>query len=450
MRPDGTERTGRAPGTGCLPLAGGSHVPNSDREKQCPMSGMERLTVIAGGDVMLPDGLARRASVVIERGKIAAIMGGDQAPSDGTEVIDARGLIVLPGFVDIHCHGGGGESFDTPSPEGMATILATHARGGTTAMVAALAAKPQHERHAVLGRLREYASSQEPGYPELLGAYVEGPYFSGVERGAQPETSITAPTRADYEPTLQQFGDFIQVWSLAPELPGAMDFIRALTTRGIVAALGHSDASHEDVLAAIDAGTRLVTHVYCAQSTFHRHVAEKKLGLAEMALLRDELTVEIIADGKHLPPLLLQLVLKNKRPREACVITDAMPAAGLPPGTYRFLGSEIRVTDEVAYRPDGQRYAGSVLTMGKALRNIIRHGGVDLRDAVQMLSETPAALMGVSQRKGGIRAGKDADLVILDGHLRVRDVFCRGHRIPRRRATPGDAEQSGLSLREDA
>lgn len=392
------------------------------------MSSEERATAIMGGDVMLPARLARRAGVVMRRGRIAAILAPDEAPPAGAATIDACGLTVLPGFIDIHCHGGGGAGFDSASPEDIDTILATHARGGTTAMLAALPALPADQRHAALSIVREYMRRQPAG-PELLGAYVEGPYFSAAERGAQPEGVIRPPTPDDYRPTLEQFGDLIKVWSLAPELPGAMELIGELAARGIVPALGHSDASHEHVLAAIDAGAKLVTHVYCAQSTFHRDVADKKLGLAEMALLRDELAVELVPDGKHLPPLLLQLVLENKRPEQACVITDAMPAAGLPPGTYKFLGAEIRVTPEVAYRPDGRRYAGSVLTMGTALHNLILHTGSALRHVSEMLSSTPARVVGVGDRKGTIQEGKDADLVFVDGHHRVRDVFCRGRRL---------------------
>jgi len=392
------------------------------------MSSRQHPIAIVGGDVLQHERLLSCHTIIVERGKIAAILGPDHSPPSAAETIDARGLTVLPGFIDIHCHGGGGAGFDSPSPEAIDTILATHARGGTTAMLAALPALPQQQRHAALRTLRE-CSYHCPGRPELLGAYVEGPYFSAAERGAQPEHIIGPPSPADYGPTLEQFGDFIKVWSLAPELPGAIDFITELTARGIVPALGHSDASHEHVLAAIDAGAKLVTHIYCAQSTFHRHVADKKLGLAEMALLRDELIAEIIPDGKHLPPLLLQLVLKNKAPQQACAITDAMPAAGLAPGTYDFMGSSIRVTDEVAYRPDGERYAGSVLTMDTALRNIILQGGLSLGHSSRMLSEIPAMVLGLARRKGTIEPGKDADLVLMDSHLRIRGVLCGGRPI---------------------
>ncbi|MFQ5809720.1 MAG: amidohydrolase family protein, partial [Armatimonadota bacterium] len=226
------------------------------------MSSEERPIAIMGGDVMRPNGLARRAGVVTRGGRVAAILAPDEAPPPGADIIDAEGRTVLPGFIDIHCHGGGGASFDSASPEEIDTILATHAREGTTAMVAALPALPPDQRHAALRTLREYMRRQAAG-PELLGAYMEGPYFSAAERGAQPEGLIGPPTPDDYRPTLEQFGDIIKVWSLAPELPGAMEFIRELTARGIVPALGHSNAGHEDVLAAIDAGAKLVTHVYC-------------------------------------------------------------------------------------------------------------------------------------------------------------------------------------------
>ena len=283
----------------------------------------------------------------------------------------------------------------------------------------------------------------EERLPEVLGAYVEGPYFSEKERGAQPEGLIGPPKADDYLPTLESYGDIIRVWAMAPELPGAIEFTQELTRHGIVTALGHSDASEEHVEAAVEAGASLVTHVYCAQSTFHRVDADKKLGLAEMALLMDELTVEVIADGKHLPPRLLQLVLKNKPPEQVCLVTDAMPAAGLAPGEYEFLGDTVWVTEEVAYRADRQRYAGSVLTMGKAVRNtatayagetpavqsvrcIERESWVEV---AEMASLTPARVAGVDDRKGSIEVGKDADLVVMSEGGEVRAVVCGGVRV---------------------
>jgi N-acetylglucosamine-6-phosphate deacetylase len=379
---------------------------------------------ISSARIVTPSGIVEDGYLVVEGSRIAAV--GDGRPPDVPgQPIDAGGMWALPGPIDIHCHGGGGRSFQEPDAEAIRMVLTTHARGGTTSIVPAIAACALEERHACLEALRA-AQASAPPCLEILGAYVEGPYFSQKERGAQPADLIGPPTPDDYLPTLEAYGSFIRVWSLAPELPGSIDLIHELRARGIIPALGHSDASEEDIAAAVEAGGRLVTHIYCAQSTFHRVEADKKLGVAEMALLLDDLTVEVIADGKHLPPRLLQLVLKNKRPDQVCLITDAMPAAGMAPGEYAFLDDTVWVTDEVAYRADRQRYAGSVLTMARALAITAEHGGVGIPGLCQMASLTPARLLGVADRKGSLEPGKDADIVLLDEDLEVRMTICRG------------------------
>jgi N-acetylglucosamine-6-phosphate deacetylase len=220
----------------------------------------------------------------------------------------------------------------------------------------------------------------------------------------------------------------VKILSCAPELPGALDLIAACAERGVVPAAGHSAANDEQVMAAIEAGLRLVTHVYCAQSTFHRDPggARKHLGLAEMALLQDKLAVEIIPDGKHLPPPITQLILKNKSPEQVCVTTDAMLAAGLGPGRYRFLGTEVVVEDGVAWRPDRQRYAGSVLTMDGAVRHLVNEVGVPAETALRMASLTPAMVLGLQDRKGSIEPGKDADLTILTPDLHCAATIVGG------------------------
>ncbi|MBM3476418.1 MAG: N-acetylglucosamine-6-phosphate deacetylase [Armatimonadetes bacterium] len=398
--------------------------------------------VIHSGRVVTPQSVLDPGYVVVEGSTIAQV--GEGSPPPCERAIDAAGLWVLPGFIDIHCHGGGGRSFQEADEEAIRVALAAHLRGGTTGIVPAIAACGREERHACLDALRNGVTSlnfnlrdAEPSVgpgprlkfkdvtPAVLGAYVEGPYFADKERGAQPLGLIRPPDPEDYRPPLREFGELIRVWALAPELPGALEFIRELREHGVVPALGHSDASEEHVEAAIAAGARLVTHLYCAQSTFHRVGAEKRLGLAEMGLLREELVVEVIADSKHLTPNLLRLVLKSKPPSQVCLITDAMPAAGMPPGEYEFLGERVWVTDEVAYRADRERYAGSVLTMAAAVRNVAAQGA-DMVAVAEMAALTPARVAGVDRRKGSLEAGKDADVVLMDEGLEVRQVVVRG------------------------
>ena len=220
----------------------------------------------------------------------------------------------------------------------------------------------------------------------------------------------------------------MKVFSCAPELPGTLELIRACAERGVVAAAGHSTANDDEILAAIEAGLRLVTHIYSAHSVFHREPggATKHLGLAEMSLLLDELTVEIIPDGKHLRPLFTRLILKSKTPDQVCVTTDAMLAVGLGPGLYEFLGTKVLVEDGVAWRPDRQRYAGSVLTMDAAVRHLVREVGVAVETALRMASLTPATVLGLQGRKGTIKARKDADLTILTPDLQCAATIVGG------------------------
>ena len=213
--------------------------------------------------------------------------------------------------------------------------------------------------------------------------------------------------------------------TLAPELEGGIDLVRTLCEAGVVAAIGHSMATDAQVDEAIEAGASLVTHIYNAQSTYTRTDTDKYLGVAEMALLRDELTVEMIPDNRHLTPRMQQLVLKAKSHDKICITTDAIEAAGQGPGKYQVMGGVVWVDEEVAYREDRTRHAGSILTMDRAVRNIVA-AGASIGDALMMASEIPARTIGVDDRKGVIREGADADLVILDEDLIVDATVCGG------------------------
>jgi N-acetylglucosamine-6-phosphate deacetylase len=381
---------------------------------------------IAGGLVCTPDWDFRPATVFLSAGRVERVEYRPlSAPATGLQVLDASGCYVCPGFVDLHVNGGGGADFHQGTPEAIETILRTHAAGGTTSLLAAINTAPDAERERALAAVKAYMRDGR-GPADLLGAYIEGPYYSPRERGAHPESLLREPRPDEYVPFLDRFDDAIRVFSLAPELPGAVELCRELRRRRIVAAAGHSNARFEDVLRAMEAGLSLVAHIYCAQSTFHRTGAAKHLGLAESALLLDDLYVEIIPDGKHLPVEITRLVLRNKPPERVCVTTDAISAAGVGPGRYRFLGTDIVVEDGVAWRPDRQRYAGSVLTMATAVRNLVCDVGVELGQAVRMATETPCRVLGIADRKGTLEAGKEADVVVLDEELLPRATVSRG------------------------
>ena len=379
---------------------------------------------LIGCDVVFQDGSVAPGVVDVRDGAIDGVYRDGEAPETQSRTIDLSGHTVAPGFIDIHINGAGGETFDAGTSEAMSTILSTCSRYGTTAVLGALNTAPDEDRIAALERLQTWAPGPDDRV-EFLGVYLEGPYYHPQERGAHPVEWMHDPDPDEYLPWLDRFGDLIRVFSLAPELDGGIELIEALVERGIVAAVGHSTAGEAVMDRAVDAGLTLVTHLYSAQSAFHRDGPVKHLGVAEMALLRDELTVEVISDGHHLPPRLLDLVLKLKPHDRVCVTTDAMQAAGLGPGRYNLMGTAVWVDDEVAYRPDRQRYAGSILTMDRAVRNVVQ-AGVPVGEAVQMATAVPAQTIGLEKRKGRLARGCDADLVVLDGGLEVSATVCRG------------------------
>ena len=379
---------------------------------------------LTGGAVAFPDGRIAPGVVDVADGRIEAVFPAGGASASSLLEIDVTGFTVAPGFVDIHVNGGGGETFEEATAEGMSKILATSARYGATSLVGTLNTATNAARTVSLERLQAWQPGQED-VVELLGLYLEGPYYHPEQRGAHPAEWMHDPDPEEYLPWLDRFGELIRVFSLAPERDGSMALIRELARRKIVAAVGHSGADETVMDRAIAAGARLVTHHYCAQSTFHRTGADKHLGVAEVGLMRDELTVEVIPDGKHLPPVLLDLILKLKPHDRICVVTDAMQAAGMGPGEYRIMGTTVWVDGEVAYRADRQRYAGSILAMDRAVRNLVETG-VALADALKMATDVPARTVGVDDRKGKLAPGYDADVVILDERLTVGATVCRG------------------------
>ena len=367
--------------------------------------------------VALPEGIGP-ATVEVVEGKITAVT--DDVGAGGTDLGDA---ILAPGLIDIHCNGGGGETFEEGDQEDIETILRTYARFGTTALVGAINSAPREARIDTLSRMAAF--DQPSDCPELLGAYLEGPYYSLEQRGAHSAEWIRDPDPEEYEQWIEQFGKLIRVIASAPELPGTLDMIGFLVAHGVVAAIAHTMATDEQVDAAIASGASLLSHIYNASSTYTRTDSGKHLGAAEMGLLRDALTTEIIPDGHHLTPRMLELVVKVKPANLTCITTDAMQATGKGSGEYVVMGQKAWVTEEVAYREDRRRHAGSVLTMDRGVRNVVA-AGASVDDALKMATAVPARTVGLADRKGAIRAGNDADFIVLDETLEVVSTICRG------------------------
>jgi N-acetylglucosamine-6-phosphate deacetylase len=259
--------------------------------------------------------------------------------------------------------------------------------------------------------------------------HLEGPYFAMAQRGAQDPRYVRNPDPAEYRELTTRFPG-IRRWSVAPELPGALEMADWLKGRGILAAWAHTDALCEDIQKAFERGYTHATHLYSAMLGVTRIGTTRYAGAIEAAFLMDEMTVEIIADGVHLPPALLQLVCKIKGPGRIALITDAMRGAGMPPGESilggKNSGQPVIIEDGVAKLPDRSAFAGSVATADRLVRNMIRLAGVPVSDAVRMMTSTPAAIMGVGDRKGSILAGKDADILIFDEDINIDHTIIGG------------------------
>ena len=385
--------------------------------------------VLQNARVLTPFRTIPRGGVVVEEGRIREVFAGQPAGlGQGGPLIDLQGLCLAPGFVEAHTHGAGGHDFMDGTLEAVLAACRTHLRHGTTSIYPSTLTSSDSELAANLENIGK-AMSVSDGMPDILGAHLEGPYFSPEQAGAQDPRYIRNPDPREYLELLDRF-DFIRRWTVAPELPGALEMGRELARRGIVASIGHSNAVYEQVLAAYENGYKLVTHLFNGMSRLVRRNAYMHLGVAESGLAIAGLDVEIIADGKHLPPPLLKLIYKVKGPEAICLTTDSMRAAGQEVsesiiGSLRG-GQRVIIEDGVAFMPDRRSFAGSIATADRLVRTMVQLAGVPLAEAVKMMSHTPARIMGVERRKGSIAAGKDADLVAFDEDIAVSLVMVRG------------------------
>lgn len=386
-------------------------------------------TVFRNGTVITPYRVLEESSVVIKEGRIQYIAPDSEVDLDlsCTEVIDVGGRYIAPGFIDIHCHGGGDYDFMDGTVEAFIQASNAHLRYGTTSMLPTTTTSTTEELFKAIDSFK-LARDMERG-PNLLGLHVEGPYLAYEQRGAQDPRYIKEPSPEEYNAILD-YSDVIKRWTIAPELPGAMEMAQLLRERGIVCSIGHSDAFFDDVVRAVESGFTHVTHLYSAMSMVRRINAYRHAGVVESALLLDDLTVELIADGAHLPQSLLQLVYKVKGPDKICLVTDSIRAATMPEGATT-LGSKedgqvVIVEDGVAKLPDRSAFAGSTCTTDRLIRTMVQLAQVPLADAVRMLTLTPAKVLGVNDRKGSLSPGKDADIVVFDDDIHVSLVMING------------------------
>ena len=323
---------------------------------------------------------------------------------------------IVPGFVDLHCHGGGGYTFTTGDDAQAGPAAEFHLRHGTTTMLASLVSSPyQLMRDATLA----FAPLVAEGV--LAGIHFEGPYLSEVRCGAQNPAFLRDPALDELTSLLALGAGTIRMVTVAPELPGALDAIRLLVEAGVVAAVGHTDATYEQTLAAVAAGATVGTHVFNGMRPPHHREPGPVIALLGAA----PVVCELIADGVHLHPGMLAFAARCAGPDRAALITDAMDAAGIADGSYDLGGQTVVVTDRVARLARGGAIAGSTLTMDAAFRQAVA-AGIPLPDASAMASTTPARVLGLTDQVGALEAGLRADLVVLSPDLRVKRVMRAG------------------------
>ena len=382
---------------------------------------------IVNGQIITPSKIIGSGTVLVENDRIAAIS-ENHIDAAGAIEIDAGGNYVSPGFIDIHVHGGGGHDFMDNTVEAFLGIANLHACYGTTAM---LPTTLTSSRADLVETLETYqlADKQNTRGAQFIGMHLEGPYFALNQAGAQDTRYIRKPDAAEYKALLAVY-PCIKRWSAAPELEGAIEFGRYATSKGVLASMAHTDAVYDEALAGFENGYTLATHLYSGMNGVIRRNAFRYAGAVEAAWLIDAMDVEIIADGIHLPAPLLKLVYKIKGPGRTALITDAMRAAGMPPGES-ILGSlknglKVIVEDDVAKLPDRSAFAGSTATFDRLVRSMVGLAEVPLLDAVKMASETPARIMGINNKKGSIAIGMDADIVIFDSEINVKTTIING------------------------
>jgi N-acetylglucosamine-6-phosphate deacetylase len=382
---------------------------------------------IFNGKIITPYRVIPDGTVLIKDGIIVEVVAGDIEIEGATE-IDAKGKFIAPGFIDLHIHGGGGHDFMDGSEAGFLEIAKIHAKYGTTAMLPTTLSSGKED---LLKTIETYklADEKNTSGAQFLGLHLEGPYFAMNQRGAQDPRYIRDPDPEEYREILSGTS-VIKRWSAAPELKGAIEFGKYLLSKGVLPAIAHTDAIYEEVVDAFENGYTLATHLYSGMSGVTRRNAFRYAGVIESAFIIEAMDVEIIADGIHLPPPLLKLIYKIKGPDRIALITDAMRAAGMPPGNS-ILGSkknglDVIVEDGVAKLPDRSAFAGSVATADRLVRTMVKMADIPLIEAIRMISMTPAKIIGVADKKGSLVAGKDADVVIFNDDIEIDTTVIKG------------------------
>ena len=386
--------------------------------------------IIINGTIITPFHLVSGKAIIVEKGRIREIVNEEElstATLTGAEVIEGKDKFIVPGYIDIHVHGGGGSDVMDGDYEAINQVAIAHSHFGTTSF---LPTTMTMSKDKIIRSLRSICEAVKKGTAgaEILGIHMEGPYINPEKKGAQKEDDIKKISLEEFLEFNQASGNLIRLVTIAPEMLGAIGLIKYLYKQGIIVSVGHTNATYVQTQAGIQAGLSHVTHVFNAMRELHH----REPGVVGAALTSPELTVEVIADGIHIHPIVLKILTKIKESEKIVLITDAMRAAGLKDGTYDLGGQEVIVAKGQARLKDGT-LASSVLTMDKAVKNMVNKVGIQLPKAIQMASFNPARSIGIDDKKGSLEPGKDADIVILNKNLETELSIVAGKIVYRRK-----------------
>lgn len=389
----------------------------------------ETLIQIVNGRVITPQGVDRQARLVLKAGRIAEIT-REQGGVEGAQTIDAQGAYVAPGCIDTHLHGGDGHDFTEATPEAFRAIAYAHATQGVTTLYPTLAVAPTTVFRQAIKACETVVSQPYEG-ARIEGLHLEGNYINPLLKGGQDERFIQLPDPAEYQELLESTR-LIKRWTAAPELPGALEFARYAHSKGVLVSLGHTAADYPTVKRAYEAGFTHATHFYNAMSGVHKQREYKHEGTIESVYLVPEMTVELVADGIHVPPAILLLVCAFKGIDRISLISDAMAAAACLRPEHLRLDPRMIVEDGVCKLADRSALTGSIASGIRLIQVMAEKAEIPVADCVRMAATNPARLMGIDDRKGSIERGKAADLILFDDRFRLHSVWIGGRPLESR------------------
>ena len=383
------------------------------------------LKQITNGRILTAEGWLEGGSVIVDGGKILEVSNND-LPVVGAEIIDAKGCDIVPGGIELHIHGGGGRDFMEGTEDAFRTAVDAHMHWGTTAIFPTLSSSKREWIDRAIKTCEKLMA--EPGSP-IMGLHLEGPYFNLKKAGAQMPDIIRNPDKKEYEEIFAST-NCIKRWDAAPELPGAEDFFKCCVKNNCVASIAHTDGGWEDVKRAYDAGARLATHFTNAMSMLRKDREFKQVGVVESVFALKDFNVEVICDGIHVPPVLVREIFNAKGVDNMCLITDSLAVSAIPEGSDvdpGIIDPRTIIEDGVCKLSDRSALAGSISTMDRLVRTAVQEVGISMLDACRMIGEMPARFMGIDDRKGFLKKGYDADIIMFDQDQQLKFVMQNGN-----------------------